>query len=117
MTTEHTPGPYRAVPRDGDTIRVDVVTYGLPFAPSFVAGDMLPKDAALLVAAPTLAEEHQMMEVALRQFLGNERYHDQGGSQRVYDNAYASIVAQMWNAIGQIDVRARGIGQNIDVSA
>lgn len=55
----HTPTPWRVVPTtargaDKKTVRVDIVSEGAPFSPSFVAGDILPDDAALMIAAPDL---------------------------------------------------------------
>lgn len=105
MTTEYTPGPYRAVPRDGDTIRVDVVTYGLPFAPSFVAGDMLPQDAALLVAAPDLLAA---LEETRDYFLDDLLTGDDGPKFRHALHTIEEACAR---------ARARGIGQNIDTRA
>lgn len=55
-----TPGPFRCVPSTAHaagsgSIRVDVVTDALPFAPSFIAGDMLPADGELLCRAERMA--------------------------------------------------------------
>lgn len=56
-----TPGPWRAVPTTApghhpDTLRQDVVSDGTEFAPSFVAGDMKPEDAAAVAVLPELYE-------------------------------------------------------------
>lgn len=57
----HTPGPFRAVPSTAHkpgsgSLRMDIVSDGTEFAPSFVAGDIMPNDARLFVAAPDLLE-------------------------------------------------------------
>lgn len=56
MTTKHTPGPWRTVPSTagGGTVRLDVVSDGAEFSPSYVGGDMLPEDARLIAVAPEL---------------------------------------------------------------
>lgn len=48
--------PWAVVPSTagGGTARCDIVSHGGPFSPSFVAGDMLPGDAAFIVAASVL---------------------------------------------------------------
>ena len=56
MTTQHTPGPWRAVPttRAGNGLAWrDIVSDGTAFAPFYVAG-ALDCDAALIAAAPDL---------------------------------------------------------------
>ena len=56
MTTQHTPGPWRAVPttRAGNGLAWrDIVSDGTAFAPSYVA-EALDCDAALIAAAPDL---------------------------------------------------------------
>ena len=58
---EHTMGPWRTVPTTahGDnhtTIRRDIVSDGTHFAPSYVAGDIMPADAKLMAAAPDLLD-------------------------------------------------------------
>lgn len=57
MKAQHTPGPWRAVPttvKGAGSARQDIVSDGAPFAPSFVAGDILPQDAQLIAATPDL---------------------------------------------------------------
>ena len=39
-----------------DSKRLDIVSDGTDFAPSFVAGDIIPEDAALFSAAPAMLE-------------------------------------------------------------
>lgn len=61
-----TPGPWRAVPTTApghhpDTLRQDVVSDGTEFAPSFVAGDMKPEDAAAVAVLPELYEALAML--------------------------------------------------------
>jgi hypothetical protein len=61
MSTTHTPGPWATVPTTAkgahsDTKRLDVVSHGAEFSPSFVAGDVSPSDARLIAAAPDLLE-------------------------------------------------------------
>jgi hypothetical protein len=58
MKTKHTPKPWRTVPSTsgGGTSRMDIVSDGGEFGPSFVAGDILPEDAKLMAAAPELLE-------------------------------------------------------------
>ena len=56
MTTQHTPGPWRAVPptRAGNGLAWrDIVSDGTAFAPSYVA-EALDCDATLIAAAPDL---------------------------------------------------------------
>lgn len=52
----HTPGPWNTVrsTAGGGSARLDVVSNGTEFQPSFVAGDMMPDDARLIAAAPDL---------------------------------------------------------------
>lgn len=56
--SEHTPGPWKAAAgtRWTGSVRRDIVSTcnGLEFRPAFVAGDVLPEDAALISAAPDL---------------------------------------------------------------
>ncbi len=57
--TQHTPGPWQTVPttaKNAGSIRMDVVSPVTTFAPSYVAGDILPEDARLIAAAPDLLE-------------------------------------------------------------
>ena len=61
MSTKHTPCPWATVPTTAkgahpDTKRLDIVSHGAEFSPSFVAGDILPDDARLIAAAPDLLE-------------------------------------------------------------
>lgn len=53
-----TPGPWRVVPSTahvgGISIRCDIVTDALPFAPSFVAGDIMPEDARAMAELPAI---------------------------------------------------------------
>jgi hypothetical protein len=39
------------------------------------------------------------LEIAVRNFLANEDYHDNGGRQDVYDNEYVPLVEAMRDAI------------------
>jgi hypothetical protein len=57
----HTPGPWVAVKSTAhadnpESRRVDIVTMGTEFSPSFVAGDILPEDARLIASAPEMLD-------------------------------------------------------------
>ena len=59
MRTNHTPGPWLAIPttaisRNANTVRMDVVATSGEWNPAFVAGDILPADARLISSAPDL---------------------------------------------------------------
>ena len=50
----HTPGPWRTVPttaKGAGSARLDIVSDGAAYSPSFVAGDILPEDAELIARA------------------------------------------------------------------
>lgn len=69
--TVFSPAPWRTVPttsRPGGK-RLDIVTDSLAFAPSFVAGDIMPSDAAHIVHCvnthPALVAENERLREAL----------------------------------------------------
>lgn len=69
METQH---KWRAVPSTAQknnphSVRVDIVDDGGEFAPAFVAGDIMPEDARLMIAAPDLLSAL----VALREWVRN----------------------------------------------
>ena len=58
--SQHTPCKWRAVPTTtlgAGTARMDIVSDGAVFSPSFVAGDILPEDAEYIVRAVNAHEE------------------------------------------------------------
>lgn len=59
--SKHTPGPWVCMPTTAkhstkQSVRLDVLSEGVEFSPSFVAGDILPEDARLIAAAPDLLD-------------------------------------------------------------
>jgi len=61
MKTQHTPGPWKTAKsasqvRNPDSVRVDIIgnSKELYREGAFIAGDILPGDAALIAAAPEL---------------------------------------------------------------
>lgn len=57
MKTQHTPGNWfcqKSHLSRPESVRVDIVTDAGEFSPCFIAGDVLPADAALIAAAPDL---------------------------------------------------------------
>lgn len=67
-----TPGPWRTVPttaKGAGSARLDIVSDGAAYSPSFVAGDILPEDAALIVRAVNSHEDLlAALELAANQF-------------------------------------------------
>lgn len=59
METTHTRGAWSCRKSENarpESIRVDIVTDAGEFSPSFICGDALPEDAALIAAAPILLD-------------------------------------------------------------
>jgi hypothetical protein len=104
----HTPGPWRTVPTTvnthAGTKRLDVVSDGSEFSPSYVACDILPEDARLIAVAPDLLEacrevEQLMFQIATVAF--NEKTNDYWPSELqervkdwVHDNSVMRAIAK-----------------------
>lgn len=97
-TTKHTPGPWNTAPSTtgGGTARLDVVSDGTEFSPSFVAGDILPEDARLIAAAPDLLAALQSF---LAEFQDFERWPQ--GKSYCMSNASLAVFKQSRAAIKQ----------------
>lgn len=81
----HTPGPWTFAKSTArglhpESKRVDILSTGTEFNPSFVAAQVLPEDARLIAAAPELAAALGRLVVDVETIVANHEVHPPGAA-------------------------------------